>query len=70
MNSDNKIKYNEKKYLTSMLFHVSEALSNIERNWVSRRDFYKLLILVICAYVVNNSLRCIITETYKVICNS
>ena len=40
-----------------MLFHVLEALSNIERNWVARRDFYKLLILVICAYVVNNSLQ-------------
>ena len=40
-----------------MLFHVLEALSNIERNWVARRDFYKLLILDICAYVVNNSLQ-------------
>jgi len=57
MNSHNKIKYKGKKYLTSMLFHCLEMLSNIEHYWVDRRDFYKLLIPNICAYVVKNSLQ-------------
>ena len=36
----NKIKYNEKKYLTSLLFHGLEVLSNIECYWIARRDFF------------------------------
>ena len=37
MNSHNKIKYSVNKYLSSMLFHCLEVLSNIKRYWVVRR---------------------------------
>ena len=55
--SHNKIKYNGNKYLTSILFHDLEVFFNIECCWIDRRNFYKLLIPGICAYVFKNSLQ-------------
>ena len=60
-----------KKKLTSMFFCDLEVLSNIERYWVARKDFYKLLINTRHMLILSTThCKCIVSETCKVIHNS